>query len=258
MQGLILYFPSEGGQETIPSAQLIQHPVLVKEGASARRSSSSSSSSSSNSKISLSIEDTSDEELEELEEDRGLPKEVLFAEVEDLTVDEDDSLFRIYWQNRLVPDTKLNKLSFFPEARSWIRHNLNRNWSNRVKCFLFFDANFHNISNNKLKINVDPDLQTWITSKPVTNQIIYIPKNIKESFPRYADVAILYVLPFALVYFFIFTTDRVSRTLYFFMCRWVKKCQDRFDQEFTYSAPLTGGDIDHAHLANLHSKSADR
>ena len=45
----------------------------------------------------------------------------------DLTVDEDhdaprkNSVFRVYWQNRLVPETVVEKLGFFPETTTLVQ-----------------------------------------------------------------------------------------------------------------------------------------
>ena len=164
VQGIILYFPSVNGQETMPIAGSPKTLEAARFGFEELRGSNE-----------LSIADN--------EED--------FDQVDTLMSDVDqpeDAVFRIYWQNRLVPDAFLSKLSFFPDAKSpaqCIRHGIPLAWGKRVKSFLFFDANFHNISNNKLKINVDPDLQSWITSKPVTQNTISYPKNVmKGLFPK--------------------------------------------------------------------------
>lgn len=195
VQGLILYFPSEGGHESMPLQTLRQHPVLSSRTGRGKKSDrgkanirSSGSGSSSSSRKSLRIEDSSDED--EVEDEEG-EEEIIFVEREDLTDDDDyGPLIRIYWQNRLVPETTLNRLSFFPDFKSVTqcqKLGVPPLWRNRIKCFLFFDANFHNISNNKLKINVDPDLQTWITSPQVVKNSLLYPKNakyVKELFPR--------------------------------------------------------------------------
>ena len=136
----------------------------------------------------ITIEDSSDdEELAAEKNKENFNSTISFQDIEDLTADSDDSLFRIYWQNRLVPDTKLSKLSFFPDAKTLVQcHKLRipLAWCSRIKCFLFFDANFHNISNNKLKINVDPDLQSWITSKQVVQDTQSHPKYLNDRFVK--------------------------------------------------------------------------
>jgi hypothetical protein len=167
----------------MPTGQIFQHPVVDDASADKRKKGRGkacrdSSNSSSSTQRSMHIGDSSDEEDDE---------ETLFNDIEDLTADDDDSLFRIYWQNRLVPETKLNKLSFFPEAKTLLQCDklgIAHQWKSRIKCFLFFDANFHNISNNKLNLRLDPDLQTWITSAPVVRQSISLPKNVKDQFPK--------------------------------------------------------------------------
>lgn len=56
------------------------------------------------------------------------------------------------------------------------------NWDYRVKGFLFFDWSFKHISNNKLKIQVDPNIDEWINSKPVESQITTMPKELNKQF----------------------------------------------------------------------------
>jgi hypothetical protein len=174
VQGLILYFPSEAGRETKPTGQIIQHPVLALGSGSARNESRKLNASSKT----VSIEDSSDEED-------------IFCSIQDMTADgdEDDNmpLCRIFWQNRLVPETTLDKLSFFPDLKNVAQIDklgIPNLWNHRIKCFLFFDANFHCISNNKLKLTVDPDLQTWITAPTVVKESRYTPKNTKDVFPK--------------------------------------------------------------------------
>jgi hypothetical protein len=56
-----------------------------------------------------------------------------------------------------------------------------------VKGYLFLDGTFKHISNNKLKITVYPDFDTWINSKNVTDHILYKPRtsqSITDLFSR--------------------------------------------------------------------------
>lgn len=218
---MILYFPSEGGLETKPTGEIFQHPVLDRGGLGSQSASRGKRKFRSRLK-SQSIEESSDEEDEDDE---------LFQDIEDLTADtdENDSIppFRVYWQNRLVPQTTLDKLSFFPEAKTMEqcdRIGIPRKWSSRIKCFLFFDANFHNISNNKLRLTVDPNLQSWIMERSVVKDTTIVPKNVKDLFLRCVITCELYCLHHNSNFF-----------VYCEICRWLKSCNDRFDQEFTYS-----------------------
>ena len=38
-------------------------------------------------------------------------------------------------------------------------------WRERIKGFVFLDHSWDNISNNKLKIQVDPDLETYLSDQ---------------------------------------------------------------------------------------------
>jgi hypothetical protein len=153
VEGVVLYFPSEGGQETLPTGDIFHRPV---------------------------------QEGGQQGGGGGRYTDVVDLSADDTSKPQQESLFRIYWQNRLVPETQLTKLSFFPEAKTWTQCNqkgIPHAWRHRIKGFLFFDANFHNISNNKLKLQVDPDLETWITSKRVENNSLFWPNtNIDKRF----------------------------------------------------------------------------
>ena len=76
-----------------------------------------------------------------------------------------DPTFTIYWQDRLVPQSSVMKLPFFPKSVETFAKCKNKsisyNWMNRIKGFLFFDWNFRHISNNKLKIQI-PDINEWL------------------------------------------------------------------------------------------------
>eukprot|EP01038_Epipyxis_sp_PR26KG_P014494 gene14494-19456_t len=105
------------------------------------------------------------------------PKSNSFYEVE-TNSNSTDHVFDVFWQNRLVPETHVEKLSFFPKTVSNIKKQcldmkISMDWKNRIKGLLFFDWNFKHISNNKLKIQVDPNLNDWINSQEVMEKLIY-------------------------------------------------------------------------------------
>lgn len=108
-----------------------------------------------------------------------------------------DSTIRVYWQNRLVPETRLSQLPFFPKAKTALqceRAKLPLEWRDRVRGFIFFDSNFANISNNKLKLKADPDFETWIHNKEIRKKITYNPKNIDKDFERFLKPLVLMFL----------------------------------------------------------------
>eukprot|EP01038_Epipyxis_sp_PR26KG_P014495 gene14495-19457_t len=90
----------------------------------------------------------------------------------------DNHLFHVFWQNRLVPETFVEQLPFFPAGAKTKgqcdKKQIAVNWRNRIKGFLFFDWSFKHISNNKLKIQVDPNLNDWINSKEVHDSPFYL------------------------------------------------------------------------------------
>ncbi len=99
------------------------------------------------------------------------------------------SVFNVYWQNRLVPETVVENLPFLPKRSFGTsnRFNIPKDWKSRVKGYLFLDGTFKHISNNKLKITVYPNLDTWINDKEIAKQILYKPRtsqNITELFSR--------------------------------------------------------------------------
>jgi hypothetical protein len=94
----------------------------------------------------------------------------------------------VYWQNRLVPETLLAQMPFFPNAKSASQCdelNIPHDWKDRIRGFLFFDSKFDSISNNKLKIKADPDFDTWINDKDVKKKITYNPKYTQKEFLRF-------------------------------------------------------------------------
>ena len=108
--------------------------------------------------------------------------------VEDDVPGEEESMFRVYWQNRLVPETQLSQMPFFPAAKTVLqcdRYKIPLDWKDRIRGFIFFDSSFVDISNNKLKIKADPDFDTWINDKEIKKKITYNPKNIDKDFQKY-------------------------------------------------------------------------
>ena len=77
----------------------------------------------------------------------------------------DDGVFSVFWGDRLVPDTVVKRLPFFPAFKSFFtKEGLPANVEHRIKGFLFLDWNFKHISNNKLSIQVDPSFSAWMNS----------------------------------------------------------------------------------------------
>ena len=90
-----------------------------------------------------------------------------------------------YWQNRMMPLSSLQKLPFFPDAKSKSQcdnEKLPENWRGRLKGYLFFDWNFRHISNNKLRIQVDPNIDDWINAKERGKDIHFSPTTAKNQF----------------------------------------------------------------------------
>jgi hypothetical protein len=74
------------------------------------------------------------------------------------------SCFKVFWQNRLVPEALLQRLNFFPKTDTMkMDEFVEKNWRQRIIGFLFLDWHFHYISNNKLKICLEPEM--WINHK---------------------------------------------------------------------------------------------
>ena len=150
IEGMILYFPCVNGKETKPRHQLV---------------------------------DLSHDE------DQPYPS----PEVADTIATKFDSnVFSVFWQDRLVPESVVSSLPFFPflKRKSVQAKNAGEiaaNWTERIKGFLFFDWSFTQISNNKLKIQVDPNLHEWINSKSVESNTIFNPKEIKKSFKTWLE-----------------------------------------------------------------------
>ena len=122
MEGIIFYYPFEGGRETKPTRFESKATEDDEEGAEEGRHRHS-------------------QHRDEDEEDNA---------------NADTSVFDVFWQRRLVPESKVSVLKFFPKNDKYhsMQNNLPEAWRGRLKGFLFFDASFRHISNNKLKIRV--------------------------------------------------------------------------------------------------------
>ena len=95
--------------------------------------------------------------------------------------------FSTFWVNRLVPASFVNKLPFFPKTnKKLIEENIPLDWLNRVKGFLFFDRDFP-ITNNKLRIQIDPDIDSWLNDKKVENRdvINFQPRTAPDEFRKW-------------------------------------------------------------------------
>ncbi len=69
-----------------------------------------------------------------------------------------ESLIRCYWQNRLVPFSVLHRLPFMENVEHALRNakqHISTKWRSRIVGILFFDWQFHDIANNKLRFSCD-------------------------------------------------------------------------------------------------------
>ncbi len=102
-------------------------------------------------------------------------------------VDTNNQTVYVYWQNRLVPETTISWLDFFPKPKL-SDATLGKNWKDRILGLLFLDWNFPHISNNKLKLLVDP--VEWLSIKKKvefdygTNLNIVTPPKIGDVFKQ--------------------------------------------------------------------------
>lgn len=98
-----------------------------------------------------------------------------------------DSTFSIYWQRRLVPETVLSKLPFFPDCVTRGQCNANElpeKWKYRLKGFIFFDWEFRHISNNKLKIQIS-GFEDFINDSKRRKNIIYDNQSVPASYLKF-------------------------------------------------------------------------
>ena len=112
-----------------------------------------------------------------------------------------------------MPQTNADKLSFYPDdiktREKCEKEGLPENWRSRIKVFLFFDSQFDDISNNKLRLlKVDED---WLNSATNVKSITYEPKDIARRHKNFADTNV--------------GTNFLT---------WMQHCHVKFDQEFLF------------------------
>ena len=98
---------------------------------------------------------------------------------------DNNKLFSVLWQDRLVPDTFVSQLPFFPLFSSkafFAKAGFSPSVQYRMKGFLFLSWNFKHISNNKLSIQMDPPLSDYLNSNPIKKQILLHPKDVGPKF----------------------------------------------------------------------------
>jgi hypothetical protein len=136
------------------------------------------------------IDETTDDDMQYLQSSRDSGKG-------------SQSIFNVYWQNRLVPQTNVEKIPFFPISTSKT-FNIPSDWKGRVKGYLFLDGTFKHISNNKLKITVYPDFDTWINNKDTSQHILYKPRTSQSMNDLFSRLLFnYYLLPIFITYYFI-------------------------------------------------------
>jgi hypothetical protein len=95
----------------------------------------------------------------------------------------------VYWQDRLVPETTLSALPFLPDCKTPLQcgiAGIPTNWRDRIQGFLFFGWDFRHISNNKLKFQVDPNMNEWLNNKNrFKNEIETTPTHLSSVCLRY-------------------------------------------------------------------------
>lgn len=158
--------------------------------------------------LSQNIEDDSDDdsddddEVEVIEVDKDVVNEIdddfvnvdcndysiTVNNISDLQSEYFNSMFSVYWQNRLVPYSVVNSLPFFKNMPLKIldcnNQNISENWKFRLKGFLFFDWTSHNISNNKLKLTVEPSLDGFLNDDSNAKKITWSPSTTSVLFKK--------------------------------------------------------------------------
>ena len=165
-QGVVFYYPYKGDKETRPVARSRKVPFLEyqgngRSGSGSKYKTCSHSQSQKSQSGGMSKSDAIDiEDIDELDSD-----EELFPSQSDLA----NRLFDIYWVNRFVPQSTLSTAPFFPKNLDSVNKcdyaNVPVNWKDRLRGFIFFDHEWGCISNNKLKIQVDPDIDAYINTR---------------------------------------------------------------------------------------------
>jgi hypothetical protein len=75
---------------------------------------------------------------------------------------EDRKMIRVYWQYRYLPEAVIEGLPIFP-TKYTLSKDMARLWDKRVQIYLFFDRFFEAVSNNKLKLLVNPNYLNQIS-----------------------------------------------------------------------------------------------
>ena len=195
MEGLFLYFPFKRGKETRPSLPTHYETAAMKKRANEKRYASTAASLKSRTPAGKALSQTQsktrsvclslvgDDDTGNFESDDGYETQEDHDEDEKNDKMEREAAYKnisVYWQNRFVPETTLKRLPFFPTARNRMQCSSDKiplNWKDRIKGFIFFDNKFSHISNNKLRLQVDPNLEEYLTMKARDKTISYdIPK----------------------------------------------------------------------------------
>jgi hypothetical protein len=92
-------------------------------------------------------------------------------------------IIRCYWQNRLVPWSVLHNLPFLSAVDQQMRARIiSPRWRKRVLGILFFDWNFDEIANNKLRFQ--HNLEQLLHQ---TDGVMYSPLSINDLFVKYEN-----------------------------------------------------------------------
>ena len=113
----------------------------------------------------------------------------------------------IFWVNRCVPESSVKSFPFWPKGLNsraeCEKVGIAFHWRKRIKGYMFFDHKWNHISNNKLKVQVDPNLDHYLNERLAAQDIAYKPTNTPVYFKD-----------------------------------WLKECHKEFDQENRYSLRL--------------------
>lgn len=99
---------------------------------------------------------------------------------------DDGIVFRVFWQDRALPEAKVAYLPFLPEQQremsKLVDSGAAAKWKRRLVVFLFLDGQFQCISNNKLKITqADFDVRLKIHKR----DILFHPSTLKKDFDKW-------------------------------------------------------------------------
>eukprot|EP00605_Chrysophyceae_sp_TOSAG23-4_P001164 GSChrysophyteH1.ASY1.ANO1.1272.1 assembled CDS len=108
--------------------------------------------------------------------------------------------FDIYWVDRFVPQSYFTNIPLLPKSletpAQCEKEGISLDWKKRIKGYVFFNSSWEHISNNKLKIQVDPDINTYLNSCEKRGGVTFKPTSAKSNFKA-----------------------------------WLKACHDEFDRE---------------------------